>query len=90
MIQSFRHRGLECFFKHGDRRRIPPQFESKLRRLLTRLHSAVEARDMDAPGLFLHRLRGDLSGFWSVRVNWRLIFRFEDGKAFDVDLVDYH
>lgn len=40
----------------------------------------------------LHPLRGDLTGFWSVTVsgNWRIIFRFEDGNAFDVDLVDYH
>ena len=37
-------------------------------------------------------LRGDLRGYWAVRVsgNWRVIFRFENGNAFDVDLVDYH
>ena len=36
--------------------------------------------------------KGDLKGFWSltVRANWRITFRFADGKAFDVDLVDYH
>jgi toxin HigB-1 len=47
---------------------------------------------MNQPGYVLHPLRGDLGGFWSVRVsgNWRVIFRFEDGGAFDVDLVDYH
>jgi proteic killer suppression protein len=35
---------------------------------------------------------GDLKGFWSitVRANWRVIFRFEDGEALDIDLVDYH
>jgi proteic killer suppression protein len=40
----------------------------------------------------LHPLRGDLKGYWSVTVsgNWRIIFRFEDGNAFDVNLVDYH
>jgi proteic killer suppression protein len=47
---------------------------------------------MNVPGLGLHRLAGKLRGFWSVTVNanWRVVFRFGDGKAFDVDLVDYH
>ncbi len=47
---------------------------------------------MDQPRYRLHPLRGDLRGFWSVAIsgNWRLIFRFEDGAACDVDLVDYH
>jgi len=37
-------------------------------------------------------LKGDRKGFWAVtvRANWRVIFRFEDGDAFDVDYVDYH
>ena len=92
MIQSFRHRGLERFFTQGDTRRIPPPFASRLRRILARLHSAQGIRDMDAPGLVLHPLRGNLAGFWAVRVsgNWRVIFRFEDGHVFDVDLIDYH
>jgi proteic killer suppression protein len=44
------------------------------------------------PGMWLHRLSGDLAGLWSLSVsgNWRIVFRFQDGDAFDVDLVDYH
>ena len=44
------------------------------------------------PGWRLHPLVGDLAGFWSVTVtgNRRIIFRFEQGRAFDVDLIDYH
>ncbi len=40
----------------------------------------------------LHALKGDLKGFWAVtvRANWRIIFRFENGDASDVELVDYH
>lgn len=47
---------------------------------------------MALPGLDLHPLRGELAGYWAVKVsaNWRVIFRFEDGDAVDVDLVDYH
>jgi proteic killer suppression protein len=44
------------------------------------------------PGWRLHPLKGELKDFWSVTVssNWRVIFRFEKGDAFDVDFVDYH
>ena len=44
------------------------------------------------PRLRLHPLKGDRAGEWSVRVsgNWRVVFRFEDGEAVDVDLIDYH
>lgn len=47
---------------------------------------------MNRPGLRLHRLRGDLDGFWSVRVsgNLRITFRFEGRDAVDVDLIDYY
>ena len=47
---------------------------------------------MNLSGFRLHRLKGDLAGFWSVTVsgNWRVIFRFEVRHASDVDLIDYH
>lgn len=53
---------------------------------------AERPTDMGLPGYRLHRLRGDKAGQWSVRVsgNWRVVFRFEDGTAVAVDLVDYH
>jgi toxin HigB-1 len=47
---------------------------------------------MNIIGYGFHKLVGDLKGFYSVKVtgNWRIIFRFEDGNAFDVDHMDYH
>jgi len=44
------------------------------------------------PGNRLEAMRGDRKGQWSIRINdqWRLCFRFEDGNAFDVEIVDYH
>lgn len=47
---------------------------------------------MNLPGFHLHALKGDLKGFHAVtvRANYRVIFRFVNGHAFDVDLVDYH
>jgi toxin HigB-1 len=40
----------------------------------------------------LHKLKGDRSGFWSIKINgpWRIVFRFENGDAYDVEIVDYH
>ncbi len=71
---------------------MPPEQVEKIAVILARLDVAEQIGDMNAPGLRLHRLAGNLKGFWSVTVtaNWRVIFRFDDGKAFEVDLVDYH
>lgn len=92
MIQSFRHRGLKAFYERGRTQGIDPRLMRRVRAILARLDAGAEPRDMNQPGLRLHALRGDLKGFWSVEVsgNWRLIFRFEDGDARDVDLLDYH
>jgi proteic killer suppression protein len=92
MIRSFRHRGLRRLFEDGDRSRIRPDLVDKVERILSRLDAAKTAADMEVPGFGLHRLGGDLKGFWAVTVsrNWRVTFRFEDGDARDVDFVDYH
>jgi proteic killer suppression protein len=52
----------------------------------------MTVQDMGLPGYRLHPLKGELTGFWAVNVssNWRIIFRFENGSAYDVDLIDYH
>ena len=64
----------------------------KIENILALLNRATEPEDLNLPGLHLHPLKGDLRGFWAVtvRANWRVIFRFEDEQATDVDLVDYH
>ena len=65
---------------------------AKLRDILARLDASSSAADMDLPGFRLHALKGDLKGFWAVtvRANWRVVFRFADRDALDVDYVDYH
>jgi len=92
MIVSFRHRGLRRFFEDDDRRRLPPEQAEKVAVILARLDAAGQIGEINVPGFRLHRLAGRLKGFWSVTVsaNWRIVFRFEDGNALDVDLVDYH
>ncbi len=92
MIAGFRHKGLKRLYDQDDDRRIRPDLRDKVRRILTLLDAAGNERAMNLPGFNLHPLRGDLKHFWSVTVtgNWRIIFRFEDANATDVDLIDYH
>jgi proteic killer suppression protein len=83
---------LRRLFERGDRSQIRADLVDKVERVLARLDAAAEPVQMDAPGFGLHEMTGDLKGFWSVVIsrNWRVIFRFEDGEAYDVDFVDYH
>ena len=64
----------------------------KVHRILSALDVARGPKAMDLPGYRLHALKGDMKGFWAVtvRANWRITFRFDDGDAHDVELVDYH
>ena len=92
MIRSFAHKGLRKFFETGSNAGIRPEHKKRLRLILGVLNTAVKLQDIALPGLGLHRLTGPLSGFWSVSVsgNLRVIFRFEDDEASDVNYVDYH
>jgi proteic killer suppression protein len=92
VIRSIRHKGLKRLYEEDDPRGVLSEHAAKLRDILARLDAAGTAADMDLPGLRLHPLKGELEGFWAVtvRANWRVIFRFADGDALDVDYVDYH
>jgi proteic killer suppression protein len=93
MIVSFKHKGLEAFFKSGTKKGIRPDHEKRLRLQLTQLDAAAAVSDMAVPGWKLHSLSGGLAGHHSITVNgnWRLTFRFlDDGNAELVDYQDYH
>jgi len=92
VIRSFKHRGLKRFYERGDPRGIRPDLLDRVDDILGRLDQAETPLAMNLPGYRLHKLTGDLKGFWSVTVtaNRRIIFRFEDADAFDVELIDYH
>jgi proteic killer suppression protein len=92
MIRRVRHRGLRRLYADDDRRGVNPEHVEKIARMLARLDVATQPADLDLPGFRLHPLTGDFAGYWSitVRANWRIIFRFEDGNVTDVDLLDYH
>lgn len=92
MIVSFKHKGLEKFYKTGSKAGINTNHVKRLSAILARLDVASASEDMDLPGLFLHKLTGNLEGFYAVTVsgNWRVIFKIEDGNVHVVDYLDYH
>ncbi|MGH7825478.1 MAG: type II toxin-antitoxin system RelE/ParE family toxin [Candidatus Binatia bacterium] len=92
MITSFKHKGLERFFRTGSKAGIQPQHADRLRLVLGRLNVSINAKDMNLPGLDLHELKGDRKGTWSVKVsgNWRVTFSFHGKDAKNVDYEDYH
>ena len=92
MIKSFRHKGLERFFKNGTKAGIQPHHAQRLRIQLTTLSVAEAPEEMNVPGWRYHALIGELSGFYSVTVNgnWRLTFKFDGKEAELIDYKDYH
>lgn len=94
MIKSFKHKGLELFYKNGSLRGIQAIHATRLRLILNRLNLMTEIKDLDIPSLRLHRLKGDMSNLWSltVQANWRITFEFDekDENVYVVDYQDYH
>jgi toxin HigB-1 len=93
VIRSFGNRDTERLFAGGRPRGV---LHDLLRRALSRLeriHAATRVEDLQVPPSHrLEALKGDRAGQWSITINdqWRVCFRFEDGDAFDVEIVDYH
>jgi proteic killer suppression protein len=92
VIRSFRHAGLEKFYKTGSKAGIQPAHAGRLGRQLEFLNRATSPAGMNVPGWSLHSLHGELAGYWAVKVNanWRMTFRFEGEDAILLDYQDYH
>ena len=96
MISSFGDKATEDLY-HGRRskeiRKFPSDVIKTALRKLDMLNGAGDLLDLRSPpGNRLEALRGNLRGFYSIRVNdqWRIIFRWEANNAHDVSLIDYH
>jgi toxin HigB-1 len=93
MIMSFADRETERLWLTGKNRRLPSEVAH---RALAKLQSLNVAENIDRMGLppanRLKKLSGDMKDYWSIRINnqWRLIFRFHKGDAYDVAILDYH
>lgn len=93
MIQSFSCVETEQLFATGKSRRLPPEILKRAVMRLTQLHAATQVEDLRVPpSNRLEALSGDRAGEWSIRINdrWRVCFRFADGHAHGVVIVDYH
>ncbi len=92
MIKSIRGSATRQFIETGKSRFSGLDVRLADKRLydLSKAASLQELSPLNSFGL--HKLKGDRSGFWAIKVNgpWRIVFRFADGDAFDVEIVDYH
>jgi proteic killer suppression protein len=93
MIRSFRDPEAERLFLRERVKKIPKTLQRAVLRKLVQLHAAVSLADLRVPpGNHLEKLVGDREGQHGIRVDkrWRLCFRWSEGDAHDVELVDYH
>lgn len=92
MIKSFKHKGLESYFKTGSTKGIQYIHKDKLARILLALNRAKYIEDLNIPSFRLHKLKGEMSELWSITVqaNWRITFIFEDENVYIVNYEDYH
>ncbi len=90
---SFRDKACEVFYITGKSRTLPPDIQKVALRKLDYLNNAHDLNDLKIPPANrLESLKGNLRGYYSIRINrqFRVIFRFEGNNAYDVAIVDYH
>ena len=92
MIISFRHKGMERFFRKGDVSKINSRLAPRIGRMLDLIDQASAVEQLAIPGMNLHPLKGERKGMWAMTVsgNWRITFRFAGEDAIDLNLEDYH
>jgi proteic killer suppression protein len=92
MIDNFKHKGLKRLYDKNKSSGLRPDFVQKIRQILSALDAAESPEEMDLPTFHFHALKGDRKDTYSVtvRANWRITFKFENGAACGVDLEDYH
>ncbi|MCR5456356.1 MAG: type II toxin-antitoxin system RelE/ParE family toxin [Bacteroidales bacterium] len=93
MILSFGDSETELIYNGKQSRKLPPTIQNVARRKLRMIAAAKQVRDLRIPpGNRLESLYNDLDGFWSIRINdqWRIIFQFDNGGAYNVAITDYH
>lgn len=96
MIRNFKSASAQDIFdgkNSKQARKVSSELHSKIQRLFDQLNAATQVETLKIPpSNRLEKLKGDLKNYWSIRVNiqWRVIFEWEDGEAYNVDVVDYH
>ena len=93
MIRGFKNKDTRSVFLGEFVKGLDGQIQQRAREKLKYLDSAADLRDlMVPPSNQLEALKGDCEGQYSIRINkqWRVCFKWQDGDAFDVEIVDYH
>ena len=92
MIRNFRHKGLKRLYEQGDKSKLRTDIAEKAELYLSVLDTAENIEELNVIGFSFHALKGNMLGLYSVSVsrNHRIVFRFEEGEAYDIDLRDYH
>ncbi len=93
MIRSFGDKQTEIVYRGECSRMLPPVIQSRANMKLFRIDQATQLEQLSLPpSNRLEALAGNLKGFWSIRINqqWRIVFRWNAGDAFDVKITDYH
>jgi len=92
MIKNFKSNKLKKAFLKDDFSGILPEHIEKCRLILSAINMATDIADLNRPSFNLHPLKGDKKGVWAitVRANWRITFKFENGNAYILDYEDYH
>ena len=93
VIITFKNKDTEKIWNGYYARGFPPGIQKIARRKLIHIHSAINLNDLSVPpGNRLHPLEGRRKGQYSIRINdqWRICFRWHEGNAYEVEIVDYH
>jgi proteic killer suppression protein len=93
MIQSFGDKETEKIWNGFRSKKLPNEIQQIARRKLRMINNAQGINDLRIPpSNHLEKLSGNLTGFYSVRINkqWRIVFKWEDNQASEVEILDYH
>ena len=93
MIRSFRCKETEKIWHEERSRKLPANIQQKALQKMQMLNAAIRLETLRIPpGNRLEALKGDRVEQYSIRINaqWRLCFRWQNGDAYDVEIVDYH
>ncbi|UOE37036.1 type II toxin-antitoxin system RelE/ParE family toxin [Chryseobacterium oryzae] len=93
MIVNFGNKETEKIWKGIVSKKLPREIQEVARRKLRMINNSIDVNDLRIPPANrLEKLKGDLKEFYSIRINnqWRVVFKWENGNAFEVEIMDYH
>ena len=93
MIKSFANKETEKIWNGTRSKKLPNQIQNIARRKLRMLNNALNINDLRIPPANrLEKLKGDYKKYHSIRINdqWRIIFKWQNSNAFEVEIIDYH